>query len=362
MRIEKLNISNFRNIENLELTDLKQINIIHGSNAQGKTSLIEALAFLSIAKSFRNDENNSLINFSSDFAKVEATIKKTYSSFKLAAVINKSGQKLFIDGKETKRLSDFIGNLNVVSFSPADVFLFKETPKKRRDFLDEELSKLSPSYYLAKESFNKQLKERNEALRSHEVDQTLLGVLTVQLAKVNGEIAQKRADFIERLSQKTKDKMKGLFVKEIKVEIEYLNQFSNDYHSESIQKLIEDNYEEDHYRRATQIGIQRDDFVFYLDGNPIAYYGSQGQNRLAAIALKLATIDLIKEKTGEKAVIILDDVLSELDKERQQRLLEILKNENQVFITSTQDYFLEGVGDEQILKKQIINGRLKGEK
>ncbi|NLB10875.1 hypothetical protein GX831_00220, partial [bacterium] len=193
-------------------------------------------------------------------------------------------------------------------------------------------------------------------------DQTLLGVLTVQLAKVNGEIAQKRADFIERLSQKTKDKMKGLFVKEIKVEIEYLNQFSNDYHSESIQKLIEDNYEEDHYRRATQIGIQRDDFVFYLDGNPIAYYGSQGQNRLAAIALKLATIDLIKEKTGEKAVIILDDVLSELDKERQQRLLEILKNENQVFITSTQDYFLEGVGDEQILKKQIINGRLKGEK
>jgi DNA replication and repair protein RecF len=359
MRIDAIQITDFRNLKNLEIKDFEKINIIQGLNAQGKTNLVEAIAYLSLAESFRNDENVDLINYQTEFARISATISKGLYHHELKAVISKASNKLFFDNKELKKVSDFIGIINVVTFSPEDVFLFKGSPRNRRDFLNKEISKISPSYYLAKNQLTKLLKERNELLKSSNIDRILLETYDLQLARANSEIAKKRKDFLEKLEDIIHKEYRELIKKDVDIKIEYLNQFEGDYHTESIKERLKESYQDDIQKGSTQIGVQKDDFVLKLDGKNVAHYGSQGQNRLAAIALKLATIKVVKDKTGEEAIVVLDDVLSELDENKRKELIKILSKENQVFLTTTEDEEFPELS--KALKIKIVQGQTEGE-
>lgn len=361
MLIKSIKIKDFRNIEDLEIDNFKQTNIIYGLNAQGKTSIIEAISFISTLKSFRGDDNQDLVRWEKEFSVVEIELAKNTYKQKMKVVINKNSQKMFINNKEVKRNCDFIGNLNVITFSPDDVFMFKNSPKIRRDFLDEELSKLSPSYYVARLQQSKLLKERNELLKNNQIDETYLQILTSQLAKANSEIAKKRQDLINSLSNKISNKFKELSKENNLITIQYQNQFDGEYDIKFIEKKIVDNFEEDQKRLSTQIGVHKDDFVVMLNNKPISHYGSQGQNRLAAIALKLAAIEIVKEKSGEEVVVILDDVLSELDDSKKENLLNALQIENQIFITTTERTNYLTIKSKDILEKEIKDGKIRKE-
>jgi len=359
MRLESIKISEFRNLKEIEIEGFDKINVIYGLNAQGKTNFVEAIAYLSLLKSFRSDDNLDLINREADFARIEATTSEGDRKQKLKVVINKLSTKTFLGNKEIKKIGDFIGTVNTITFSPEDVFLFKEAPRVRRSFLNNEISKISPAYYLAKNQLSKLLKERNELLKSDKIDMVLLETYNQQLAQLNSEIARKRLEFLNKIEKTASSKYQELSGDDIKIEIEYINQFNGDYQAEHIEKLLMDKFEEDHQKGATQIGVHKDDFVLKLDGKNIAHYGSQGQNRLAALALKLAVIEVNKEKTGSEAIVILDDVLSELDKIKQKRLLDMLEKENQVFITTTQDADVANIA--QAKKIKIVQGQAEGE-
>lgn len=359
MRIDAIQITDFRNLKDLEIKCFKKINIIHGLNAQGKTNLVEAIAYLSLAESFRNDENVDLINHQADFARIGATISKGSYHHELKTVISKASNKFFFDNKELKKASDFIGIVNVVTFSPDDVFLFKGSPRNRREFLNKEISKISPSYYLAKNQLTKLLKERNELLKSSKIDKILLDTYDLQLSKANSEIAKKRQDFLGKLKEIVREKYRELIKQDVDIDIEYLNQFEGDYCIESIQTRLKESYQDDVQKGSTQIGVQKDDFILKLDGRDIAHYGSQGQNRLAAIAIKLATIEVVKDKTGEEAIVVLDDVLSELDENKRKELIKILSKENQVFLTTTKDEEFPELS--KALKIKIVQGQTEGE-
>ena len=359
MRLETIKISDFRNIDFLELKGLKKINVFFGDNAQGKTNIVEALYYLSLVKSFRTSDNTSLVKEEKEFAKIEGSFLHEYGRIDLKAVINHKGQKLFENNKEVKRISDFIGVVNVVAFSPEDVFLFKDSPRVRRQFLNNEISKLSPSYYLAKTNASKLLKERNEILKNDKIDKKLLEAIDIQLSRASSEIARKRADFLKKLEELASVEFKQIFGDECEIRIEYINQFKGDYDATSIQMLLEEDFLDDCRYKVTQRGIHKDDFCLKIDGKKIADYGSQGQNRLAAIALKLATIKIVKEKTGEEAIVILDDVLSELDQDKKKYLFETIRKENQVFMTTTE---FEDFGQiEDLLKVEIKAGKAEGE-
>lgn len=361
MIVKDLKITNFRNIKSLKLSFSPKINLIYGDNAQGKTNIVESLGFLSMLKSFRNDENSVLIKDDEDFATIESIIEKDNVKQTLKSIITKTSHKNFINKNEIKKVGDFIGTLNIVTFDPTDVNLFKSNPRNRRTLLNDELSKISPSYYMALVQFNKILKERNELLKNENINKTLIEVLTLQYSKVNYELFVKRKSFIEELGTLINDKYKKLSGEDKKITIEYINQFSQISTPNDIYEKVMESYKDDCIKFATQIGVHRDDYIVKIDGRPIANYGSQGQNRLAAIALKLSIIDIFEKITGDKAVIVLDDALSELDSIKQKRLLEDFEIENQIFITTVHAKLLEEISDSKIKKFLIKNGTIGGE-
>ncbi len=361
MIIKKLLLRNFRNVNELELEFDSQTNVFYGDNAQGKTNIVEAIGFLSMLKSFRNDENQALIAQGKENAVLEAQAEKNGFNQNLRIVIGKTGCKTFLNKQEVKKASDFIGLVNVVTFSPADVGLFKASPRDRREFIDDELSKLSPSYYMATIRFHKILKERNENLKAANIDKNLIEVLTMQYAKANYEMLIKRREMVAQLTELINARYQRLSGQEDKLSIVYLTQLEKCNTTNEIYEMVLANYNDDCYRQSTQIGVNRDDILLQINGKPIANYGSQGQNRLAAVALKLSSTDVVKKLTGEEAIIVLDDVLSELDKVKQRRLLQDLENDNQLFITTAQDgQILEEIADSHIKSFLVKSGTIGG--
>lgn len=336
MFIQSLSLTNFRNIAKADLHLTKNLNIFYGNNAQGKTSLVEAVSFLSMLKSFREEDDKILIHYDSDFAKIKATFVTNKILHDVEVVLERRGKNISFDGEKNIASNDFMGSVNVVTFCPSDVALFKESPKLRRDFLDDELSKLSPSYQFHKSKYNQLLKERNEFLKLEEKDAIFFLVISEQFAQINLELMNRRSEFIQKLNTYLPVKYQELSGQEdALLEVEYKTFLEGNIflYPDVYQKIIT-NKEEDYKRQASQIGVHRDDFIVYLNNLDVAKFGSQGQMRLCAIALKLALIEVIKEKNDDDAIIVLDDVLSELDATRQQALITYLNKQNQVLLTT----------------------------
>ena len=355
MIINSLKLKNFRNYEDLNIKFNEKLNIIIGNNAQGKTNILEAIYYLSITKSNFSINDKNCINKNKLFSKIIGNIKDINGNKQLQILINDNGKKLEINNKEIKRHSEYIGNLKVIIFNPDDVRLIKETPSNRRRFINIEISQLYEKYINILNEYNLVLKQRNEYLKiikSGKFDEVYFDILNDKLIDLSYEIYKYRIDFINHLNKYISDTFKDISDYE-GLSIKYLpNVDINDF--SKIKKImaekLKSNFEREVFMGNTLIGPHRDDFSFKLDDNDLLIYGSQGQIKMAILALKLAEINVFKDICGEYPVLLLDDLFSELDVEKRNKVINFLNRDIQTIITTTD---LKNI-DKRLIRKAII--------
>lgn len=335
MRISHLILRNFRNYGNIDVKFEKNINIIVGKNAEGKTNIVEAIHFLSLAKSFRTSETLDLIKNKCHFATIEARVEENTTHKDIVALLTSSGKKITCNGKQIKKISDLSNLVNVIVFQPKDCLMFNDSPVVRRNFLDINLSKKSPIYLQSLMKVEKLLKERNALLKQDKPDDVQLEVVTKQLILEEETIVRYRQAYVSEINKILSKIITVLKGENESAELVY-KQFAkaDDQFVQNATRAYARSLESDKKNKMTQIGIHREDISMVLNGNDISSYGSQGENRIAVIALKIAPYFLIEEKE-KRPIVVLDDVLSELDEEHKKRLMQFLSKFEQVFITAT---------------------------
>ena len=335
MIVKQLVLRNFRNYGYLDLEFEKGINLITGINGSGKTNIVEAIHFLSLARSFRSDQTSDLIMNTRQFATIEALVELSSSERKIEALLTPSSKKITANGKPIKKISELASLINVTVFVPKDALMFIGAPLIRRNYLDINLSKKSPIYLENLMIYEKLLKERNALLKAEQINLVQLDVVTKQIVDVSKIIVNYRLAYVAQINAVLSKIVNAIAGEDRSAQIVYepFVDLSNDFVS-CATRAYEKNLDSDIKRKMTQIGVHREDFKLLLDGDDISAKGSQGENRLCAIALKLAPYFLIEDKEL-RPIVVLDDVLSELDNNHQNRLINFLKKFEQVFITST---------------------------
>lgn len=356
MIISKLKLTNFRNYSNCYIEFNKGINNITGINGSGKTNIVEAINYLTLGKSFKTSDDKTLIKFDEEYAKIEIELFKK-EKINLKAVISKEGKKISYNDIELKKLSALSGKLITILFTPEDASFFKDSPLSRRKFLDINISNINNDYLKELLLYKNLLKERNALLKQENVDSVYLSVIENRMVDPQFKIIQHRKKIINDLNKILKNDYKKIDDEEVELKIKY-HTFSNDDNYESFKENLlnkyKENFEQDLKRKSTSIGIHHDDIEMYRNGREINLYGSQGQNRIAVLALKISMLDLLKERIHDEPIVILDDVLSELDKEHQTKLIECLKEFEQVFITCAKDEIDEIDSTIYVVKDNLV--------
>ncbi|MGL5296341.1 MAG: DNA replication/repair protein RecF [Culicoidibacterales bacterium] len=340
MNVKNLQLRTFRNYKEQFVTFHPQMNIFLGDNAQGKTSLIEALYVLAFTKSYRCQNFRELIMFGEDFSKITAEISQKQRTINLAMILSKQGKKMQMNDVEQQRLNEYIGQLTVIKFSPEDLELIKGQPAIRRRFLDIELSQASPNYFLALANFQKMLKQRNEYLKQIKIDAIYLEIIDESLALQAAIIYQQRKQFIDDLNVILQPIHGQLTDGREQIKIKYQHDLGDFNTEDDIQKmyqlLLKKNFERDRKLSSTTVGPHKDDLAFFIADKNVKQFGSQGQQRTTVLSLKLAEIEWLASKKGEYPILLLDDVLSELDDQRKIQLLNFINDKVQTFITTTE--------------------------
>lgn len=341
MQLNSLQLVNFRNYDSLHLEFNKKVNLLVGKNGQGKTNIVESIYMLSFGKSFRTNKDKEIIKFEKENLYVGGAFSKKNTKGLIEIAISKNKKGIKVNKIPIQKIYELLGNINVVIFSPEDLRLVKEGPKERRSFIDKEISQIIPRYYNYLTNYNKILFQRNQLLKSKNIDKFLLDVYDESLAKYGSYIYILRRDFIKKIagiSKSLHDKLTGGIEDLV---ITYKNQIDiNDedtvqtVYNKFIEKLSSSR-EHDIDTRTTRYGLHRDDLNIFVNGLDVRLYGSQGQQRTASISLKLSEIELINNEVGEYPILILDDVFSELDETRQKLLVNNL-NVVQMFITTAE--------------------------
>mgnify|MGYP000115584264 FL=1 len=339
MFIKSIELKNFRNYDELTLSFNDKVNFIVGNNAQGKTNLLEGIYMSSIGKSFRTSKDSEMIGFGKDFCKIKVTAQKNLFLTDVEIIIrNDRGKSVKVDGVNISKTSDLLENIYIVIFSPEDLKIVKDEPEKRRRFIDRELCLIKPYYFDCLSNYRKVLLQRNTYLKEKNIEKSVLDIWDTQLSSYGAKIISMRRDFIEKINEISHRLHLNITNGKENLKIEYdpsVNPVGEVKDTENIlYKCLKDSYNNDMRLRTTTKGPHRDDIQFYIDDVNVRSYGSQGQQRTAALSLKLAELDLIKNETGENAVLLLDDVMSELDNSRQEFLIRSL-SDIQLFITST---------------------------
>lgn len=356
MIVQKIKLNNFRCYKNCEVEFSKGLNYIYGDNASGKTSLVEAIYYLSLARSFRTNKDKELINKNYDSATINSHMNYQNSNKEILISLMNNGKKILINKKQINKISELSNLVNAICFIPKDVNLLKESPSQRRLFLNLSIAKTSKKYLELCINYEKLLHSRNELLKEEVINQNLLDVLTNQLISVSKEIYFYRKKYIDDLNKKINFVYKSITGKDETLKIIYKSFISNYENYEVIaEKKYLESKEIDLLRKVTNIGIHKEDFEILLNSKDVSKYGSQGENRIAVLSLKLTPYELIDD-VDKKPIIILDDVLSELDKTNQENLLNYLQKMNQVFITSTNKIIKENINYYFIDKTEIIKG------
>ncbi len=341
--IKKINLKQFRNHPSLELSFDKPFSYIHGLNGSGKTSILEAIYFCATTKSHRTSDEKDLIMSGEPFA----SVKLLTDQDKYDVILSKSGKRASINGIEKRKISDFIGHLRVVMFAPEDLELIQGSPQDRRQFIDLEWMQLNKNYLRYLNTYKNVLKQRNSLLKKITIDDdyTFLNILGDQLYEVGSKIIDERRQFINELNQIFKETYKRFSLHHVEL------CYEPDVDEKAFMHALVKNQKQDILYQTTQTGPHRDDLSFRFNGFEAKSYASQGEQRLMVIALKLALLELIKKKTGQQVTLLLDDVLSELDEERQKLFLKELPNEHQIIMNST--HLIEGAHIQMIhLKKE----------
>ena len=335
MQIKQLNLKNFRNHQSLSFDFSERINAITGPNAVGKTNVVESIYYLSLAKSFRTDEDADLIKKNQDKAEINATIVEGEITRKIKVIITRNGRSVMINGKPISNRQELFKVVNVILFQPKDVMLFSGPPMDRRNFLDISISKKSSIYLDYISRYKKVLKERNDLLKADQINQTLLDVTTEMLVKLSGSIISYRQMYVKDINDILNKITRALTGENGTFELKYYPFVPYDANfTDNARKAFKRAEESDFKHKQTSIGIHREDISIGLNGRDIATFGSQGENRIAALALKLSPYFLIDDK-DKRPIVVLDDVMSELDSNHQNKLIKFLKKFNQVFITGT---------------------------
>ena len=340
MRIRKVRLIGFRNYEEAIVGFRPGLNILIGNNGQGKTNLLESVYFLSTTKSHRRASDEEMMMTGKEYFQLDCITENDDGSSRFSAVIHKKGKTFCVRGEPVKKMSDYVGKLNAVIFSPLDMGMFDSSPTDRRRFLDIELGKMSKIYITFLNQYSNLLKNRNIALKKEVPDRVLIDAISEQMVGPQTEIIRQRYHFIQQLNRTVSEYYRKLSGTGGKITLAYESMVP--YHADDsilrglIQNRINNTLERDLITRMTNTGIQREDMEFFLDGHPVKAYASQGQKRMIIIALKLSLVNLIKERTGEYPVLLLDDVLSELDESRRNALIELLPEGVQTIITATE--------------------------
>ena len=336
MIIKSLTLKNYRNHPYLSYDFSPGLNLLTGYNAAGKTNVVESIYYLSLARSFRTSEDQDLIAKGKDKAEIIATCTEGELNRKLRVVITPEGKQVLINNKPIAKLSELAACVNVLLFEPKDVMLFRGSPKARRDFLDISLSKKSLPYLDYISRYNRVLKERNNLLKSDKVDPVLLDTTTEMLVKLSGSIVSYRQMYVKDINDiliKITRALTGEEGGSLKINYHPFVEYDADFQKRALDAFSRAK-EGDLSRKATSIGVHREDFSISLNGRDIGQFGSQGENRIVALALKLSPYFLIEDK-DKRPIVVLDDVMSELDQEHRKRLITFLKKFEQVFITAT---------------------------
>ena len=291
MYIKSLELSHYRNYHHLQVSFQPYLNVIVGKNAQGKTNLIEALYYLSLCRSFRTNQDQALIQKEEKYANLACRIEERKQESYLRCILHEKGKSLFIGKINISKTSEFIGRLNVVLFSPEDIYLFSQAPKARRKFMDQELMKLSKKYLFHLTRYQILLKERNMLLRKTKIDETMLDILDQQMVESEVEILKRRISFLQFINQKIKSLFQSISDMPLDLKIE----IKQGIEVEKIEKkeLVEahlSSRKRDIETRITNVGIHRGDIQFLLDGTDILLSASQGQKRLVMFAFKLTIL------------------------------------------------------------------------
>ena len=356
MWIKEIKLKNFRNYDE-EKIDLKEnINIFFGENAQGKTNIIESIFLCSMGKSFKTQNDKELIKFEKEEAIVELNFEKKDRKSDIKIQIS-NRKNIFLNGIKQKKLSDLLGNLNVVLFTPEDIDILKGSPQKRRKFLNIMISQLRPNYIYILNLYLKTLEQRNNYLKLIKLEnkeENLLDIWDEKLAEYGEKIYKYRREFIEKIKEKIYAVHGNFTDNNEEIEIKYFSDFDSE---KNFLDLLKSRRKLDIIKGFTTKGVHRDDFMIYINNKEVSTYGSQGQNRSAILSLKLSELQVIYDEIGEYPILLLDDFMSELDDKRKKNFLKNIKD-IQVIITCTEKitfenfkYFLYNVSKGKVTEK-----------
>lgn len=321
MIIKSIELADYRNYEELNLTFDRGTTILYGDNAQGKTNILEAVYLAATTKSHKGSKDREIIRFGKEEAHIRTYLEKENVGTRVDMHLRKAGSKgIAIDGQKIKRAADLLGLCNVVFFSPEDLGIIKNGPAERRRFVDMELCQLDSIYLNDLNNYNKIVNQRNKLLKDMYLSPGLketLGIWDMQLVAYGSKIIERRKGFVSQLNEIIYEIHKRLSGGKEELKIKYEPDTSVD----DFESKLFMNMDKDMKLKMTSVGPHRDDFVFQIGGMDARKFGSQGQQRTAALSLKLAEIELVKKITNDTPVLLLDDVLSELDSSRQQLLL-----------------------------------------
>ena len=374
MKIKSLKLLYFRNYLSTNIEVHPSLNVLVGNNANGKTNIIESIFCLALGKSYRTKSDSECIMFGETATAMSCIVNKNDRELDIMLGINNKGKSAKIAGIKKTKLTDFVGELNVVLFSPEDLQIVKGSPALRREFMNREFYQFSRIYHKYYLMYQHLLKQRNSYLKDmrknpkDEMSLAYLETLTSQLAKVALYITKERVSFVQDISKLTYKNMLNISNGQETLKIKYKSSVldalniaeinDESFTEENLTKVMMKKSFDDIMRGSTKIGPQHDDLEFYINDLGAKMYASQGQQRSIVLSLKLAEINYLKEKTGTYPVLLLDDVLSELDKNRQLKLLDAINENVQTFITTPSISDIK----EDLLKKakvfKIENGNI----
>lgn len=334
MIIKSLELADFRNYDSLHIDFSSGTNILYGDNAQGKTNVLEAIYLSAITKSHKGSKDGDIVNFEKEEAHIRTFLEKDGVETRVDMHLRRNKSKgIAIDGQKIKKAAELIGLLNVVFFSPEDLSIIKNGPAERRRFVDMELCQLDQFYLYNLNHYNRIVNQRNRLLKDMYFNPSLRDTLNIwdsQLISFGSKIIERRKLFVEQLNEI----ICGIHKKLSGGKENLVIQYEPDVEIEVYEKTLATNQERDIKLKQTTTGPHRDDFCFRISDIDIRKFGSQGQQRTAALSLKLSEIELVRKIAKDNPVLLLDDVLSELDSNRQNYLLSTI-GDIQTIITCT---------------------------
>ena len=359
MNLKKIKLHSFRNYKNLSFSLTKGINIIYGANAQGKTNLLESIYVLGLTKSHRSVIDNNLITDGDEYLTIEGIVSNNDFNNKLNIYIDSNTKVLKYNDITIKKVSDYISKLNIIIFYPDDLDLIKGSPQIRRKYINTELSQLYSNYYVIINEYNKILKIRNDYIKkinknisnNHEY----IDILTNYLVEKAIPIMKLRYKFIKKVNEYCSKIFKDIMELD-GFRIVYKPSLEVDINELNNKGLIINEYKNklsfDLKMNSTTIGPHKDDIEFYLNDKNLKYYGSQGQQRVAVLSLKLSEIDIFKKYKDTAPILLLDDIFSELDDKKKNNLLKYISRDIQTIITTTD---LNNLDNKLIKKSKLFN-------